>query len=395
MASLTKYIPYPAVTHAGGEYLLAHYRALTDIAEVRAFAPNTPENRQALPKATGEPPVEVLPGPRLRGLRFRAQQLESVWAGSSIYGPVRRLFTSDRAPWRELAQADLIELQWSEMIALAPSIRGRLPGATIVGVAHDVITQRWERQAAGGGSPLRRLLARVAGHRARRREARSFAALDVLIVFSEKDAVLARELAPSVQIDVVHPGLGPEQPLAREVNQAAPMVLFTGAMNRPENSGAVTWLLDSIWPFVAEQVPEAHLVIAGARPPAALAAQVATAPRTRLTGFVDSLEPFYASASVFVVPLRTGAGVKFKTLDALLRGAPIVTTTVGAEGIDGPNLFAAVTDDAAAFAAAVVRELRTPDGARAEAARAWADGVYGVTAFRQRIRELYGDLLPR
>ncbi len=404
MLSLTKYIPYPAVTHAGGEYLLAHDRALARFARVENLAPDTPLNREALPLVAGGPPASMLTGvrPALRGPLLALFRLESAWAGSSIYWPVRRLVRGGRAPWARLTAADVVEFQWSEMIALAPLVRRRLPGKTLVGVAHDVVTQRWERLAETSGSALRRLLYRFAAVRARRREAASFRALDLLIVFSEKDAELARGLAPGTRVEVVHPGLGPTDPLPRAPHAEEPIVLFTGAMNRPENWRGAAWFIDEIWPTVLGRVPGARLVIAGAKPPEALREHAERANRVTLTGFVESLEPWYAQASVCVVPLRTGAGVKFKTIDAMLRGVPIVTTPVGAEGIgaeglsaegvDAPELFAAVTDDPSGFADAVVRQLNEPDLALAENAQHWADGVYGIEAFEGRIRELYTEL---
>lgn len=394
MLSLTKYIPYPSVTHAGGQYLLAHDRALEGFVRLEQLAPDIPLNRAALP-LVGDGPLASLIGPRLDGVALTLARIESVWAGSSVYWPLRRLFRGDRAPWHRLEAADAVELQWSEMIALAPLIRRRLPGTPLIGIAHDIITQRLDRQAAARGSALCRALLRVAAARSRRRESRSFAALDVLIVFSEKDAELARELAPGVRVEVVHPGLGPSEPLPRAPHLDQPIVLFTGAMNRPENWQGASWFIEEIWERVLDAVPNARLVIAGANPPEALASKVASAPRAELTGFVDSLEPWYARAGVFAAPLRAGAGVKFKTIDAMLRGVPIVTTSVGAEGIDAPELFAAVTDDAGEFAAAVVEQLRDPDLALSERAQQWADGVYGTAAFEARIREVYADVIDR
>jgi glycosyltransferase involved in cell wall biosynthesis len=173
------------------------------------------------------------------------------------------------------------------------------------------------------------------------------------------------------------------------------MVLFTGAMNRPENSSAVTWFIDEMWPRIIASVPSARFVVAGAKPPEALAAKVALTPRAELTGFVESLEPWYAEASVFVAPLRSGAGVKFKTIDAMLRGVPIVTTGVGAEGIEASELFGALTDDAHEFADSVIGVLQLPEAGRAlaEKAQAWAEGVYGVAAFEKRVRGLYADVI--
>lgn len=395
MLSLTKYIPYPSVAHAGGQYVLAHDRALEGFATVENLAPDIPLNREALPLVAGGPAASLLDGARLDGLTLKLARLEAVWAGSSIYWQVRRLFRGDRAPWAKLEAADAIELQWSEMIALAPAIRRRLPDTPLIGIAHDIITQRLDRQAQGQGSALRRALLRLAAARSRRREAKSFRAVDLLIVFSEKDAQLARTLAPEVRVEVVHPGLGPTDPLPRTPHPGEPIVLFTGAMNRPENSSAVTWFIDEMWPIVLRAVPNARFVIAGANPTETLAAKVTQAPRVELTGFVDSLEPWYAEASVFVAPLCSGAGVKFKTIDAMLRAVPVVTTSVGAEGIEASELFGALTDDPATFADAVIGVLQLPEAgeALAEKAQTWAEGVYGAAAFEKRLRGLYADII--
>lgn len=391
--SLTKYIPYSSVTHAGGQYVLAHDRALERFARVENLAPDIPLNREALPLVGDGPNASLLEGARLDGLKLSFWRAESVWAGSSVYWPVRQLFRSANAPWKKLEAADTIELQWSEMVALAPLIKHRLPTKPLVGIAHDIITQRLDRQAAGCGSPIRRALLRLAANRARRREAASFRAVDLLIVFSEKDAELARSLAPGVRVEVVYPGLGPTDPLPRAPHHDAPIVLFTGAMNRPENTSAVTWFIDKIWPRVSAAVPNCRFVIAGANPPESLTEKVRLTPGAMLTGFVDSLEPWYAEASVFVAPLITGAGVKFKTIDAMLRGVPIVTTQVGAEGIDAPELFSTLTDDPGEFADGVIAALRSSDTELTLRAQQWAERVYGVAAFEKRIRELYVSLI--
>ena len=292
-----------------------------------------------------------------------------------------------------LAAADVIELHWSELIALAPLIRARLPHARLVGIAHDVITQRWERSADGATNPFAGVAFRLAARRSRAREARSFAALDVLIVFSEKDRALAEALSPGTKVEVVHPGLGPVQPVTRTADPDQPVVLFTGALGRPDNSRGVSWFIERMWPRVRAAVPAARLVIAGANPPESLRALAERSSGVELTGFVETLEPHYAAANVFIAPLRTGAGVKFKTLDAMLRGVPVVATEVGAEGIDARELFAAVTDDEAAFADAVIAELRTPDGDRAARASEWAERTYGLRAFDARVQEVYDSVL--
>ncbi|WP_193598479.1 glycosyltransferase [Microbacterium sp. YJN-G] len=396
IVSVSKYIPYPSITHAGGQYVGQHVSALARLADVELLAPETPLNRHALTQFRGEASVRLLRGVGPGGDgRFKTVfDVESAWRGSAVAWPYRRLFQTSRGPWPQLATADLIEFHWSEMIAVAPSVRNRLPGTPLVGVAHDVITQRWERASAAAGNKLAGLAYAAAARRSRSQEQSSFQALDAVLVFSDKDAALAREFAPKTRIEVVHPGLGPAEVLDRAVDIDEPVVLFTGALNRPDNESGMLWFLQRVWPDVIGAVPSARLVIAGANPRPALARAVERAPRAVLTGFVDSLEPWYARAAVFVAPLRTGAGVKFKTIDAMLRGAPVVATKVGAEGIDASSLFAGITDEPGEFARAVIAELRHPDARRTAEAQRWAEGVYGATAFEKRLHTLYAGLLP-
>jgi glycosyltransferase involved in cell wall biosynthesis len=386
IASVSKYIPFPSITHAGGQYVGRHLDALASVADVALLAPDTPLNRDAAPLFRGEADVRLLRGvgPGGRG-RFKTLfDFESAWRGSAVALPYRRLFETSRGPWAELTDVDLIEFHWSEMIAVAPLVRRRLPRVPLVGIAHDVITQRWERAAAYA----------LAADRSRRTESRSFASLDALLVFSEKDADLARALSPRTRVEVVHPGLGPTETISRVVDRTSPIVLFTGALNRSDNERGILWFLERVWPRVQAAVPTAQLVIAGANPQPPLVRAVSKAARTVLTGFVESLEPWYAQAAVFIAPLHTGAGVKFKTIDAMLRGVPVVSTTVGAEGIAAKSMFVGITDVETEFGDAVIAELQTPDVTRAEQARDWADHVYGVAAFHERLRTLYTELLP-
>jgi glycosyltransferase involved in cell wall biosynthesis len=392
LASLTKYIPYAGIAHAGGRYVEEHYRALSSDWRIEATAPDTPDNAAAARRVADVESVDLVRGRGLfAGGRFKPlADLEAGWAGSSVSRNVRAEFRRPQAQvWARLARSSLIEFQWSEMFALAEGVRSHLPTRFLVGVAHDVITQRWERAADAARPPVD-LAYRLAAARSRGRERRSLAALDVVIVFSDKDAALVRDLSPATPVEVVHPGLGPEGPLpARTRDDAEPVVLFTGALNRADNHNGIEWFVQRVWPTVLRAVPSARLVIAGAHPRPALERTVARADRVSLTGYVASLEPSYASASVFVAPLFTGAGVKFKTIEAMLRGVPVVATPVGAEGIAGAHLLAGRTEDPTEFATAVVDALGADGVARAGEARAWAEAHYGAAAFARRLRELY------
>ena len=109
-----------------------------------------------------------------------------------------------------------------------------------------------------------------------------------------------------------------------------------------------------------------------------------------VTGFVDSIEPFYRGARCAVVPLRTGAGVKFKTLSAMLWGVPVVATHVGTEGIGEDSLFYAVSDTDDGLIDGLVRCLADDQAmVVADRTRAWARARYTSEPFRERLREIY------
>ena len=91
------------------------------------------------------------------------------------------------------------------------------------------------------------------------------------------------------------------------------------------------------------------------------------------------------------MPVLQGAGVKFKTVEALCHGVPVVTTTVGAEGIEGDDLYAGLEDDPAGLAEAVAAVLADADHAQARSDRVqeWAQQTYGRERFQQTIRALW------
>jgi glycosyltransferase involved in cell wall biosynthesis len=160
---------------------------------------------------------------------------------------------------------------------------------------------------------------------------------------------------------VLHPNLEPVNSGGTTASAAPSDVFFVGALHRPENHVGIAWFLDSVWPLVTARRPGATLVIAGANPPQSLLDRQSNS--VTVTGFVPELAPYYASTSVFVAPLLSGAGLKFKVAQAMLHSLPVVTTPIGAEGFEEPggDLFPAVTDDPAVMADAIARLLDEPE----------------------------------
>ena len=138
------------------------------------------------------------------------------------------------------------------------------------------------------------------------------------------------------------------------------------------NEQAIRWFLDSIFPRIRRHIPDARLVVAGMSPPRWLTAR---AGHVEVTGWVEDIRPFLKRASVVIAPLLIGGGTRVKILEAQAMRRPVVSTTLGAEGLglrDGESILLA--DDADAFAARVIdphrrRARRVHCGTRPESCR--------------------------
>jgi glycosyltransferase involved in cell wall biosynthesis len=140
----------------------------------------------------------------------------------------------------------------------------------------------------------------------------------------------------------------------RGLRGASPTFLFVGALDYEPNTEAVEWFVREVLPLVRTRLPGATVRIVGRGGDSV--AWVAAEPGVELVGSVDDLQVELAGADVSIVPIRVGAGTRLKVVEALANRLPLVTTTVGCEGIDVVDgVHALVADDAADFAAACVR----------------------------------------
>jgi len=137
-------------------------------------------------------------------------------------------------------------------------------------------------------------------------------------------------------------------------------VLFVGGFAHAPNADGILWFIREVWPSVSAGLPGLRLLVIGADPPAEL--RELAGPVIEVAGAVDdqALDAAYARARVVIAPLRFGAGVKGKVVEAMRHGVPCVTTTVGAQGLEGAGGLL-VADDPALMASAVVSLARDDD----------------------------------
>jgi glycosyltransferase involved in cell wall biosynthesis len=235
---------------------------------------------------------------------------------------------------------------------LIPSIR-RHCRTRVIYYGHDLHFRRLELQA--------RIMQddRLFGQAElmRQREYAIWRQADLSLYLSEEEAQIAAALQPDARIGSVVPYFFDEfaPPRAAAAGQE---IIFVAGFGHPPNEDAAVWFAGEILPLIRARVPAAHLSIIGSNPTARVR-ELAGDGITIFANVSDAeLQAAYSRARVAVVPLRCGAGVKLKVVEALRAGVPLVTTQVGAQGLAGLSRVAAVEDDAAPFAAAVTALLR-------------------------------------
>ena len=227
-------------------------------------------------------------------------------------------------------------------------------------------------------NPAWRWYARRTAGQLRMQELRDFAHADAVWVCSEAEAAWIRTNVPAAKAHVVPNGVDTAAFSASEWKPpVAGRMVFFGRMDYHPNADGVAWFADAMLPAIRAARPDAELVVAG---PGDIPGQrsLESRPGMRLLGAVPDVRPVVASASVVVVPLRSGGGTRLKILEALALGRPVITTTVGMEGLElVPGRDLLVADDAVGFAEAVTRVLSDP----ALAGRLGAAGKAAVTAY--------------
>ncbi|QYF73735.1 glycosyltransferase [Cryobacterium sp. PAMC25264] len=394
--SISWFVPYSGIDHAGGELLRRHLQALLHDYEVALFAPD--EGHNLTPGDTHDPEsvsVFKLGGTILSHKWMRpARKTLSFLKGATLGSDFELAAHRSRVLKNHLRAASVVEFQWIESASLAGWVRRIAPTAKQVLIVHDLNSQRWARLIEHEPKRSRRMVARVRAWLSNRTEARVLRSVDHIVVLSDKDRDLVKAVCERATVSVINPPLGVEGTETRAVvtpASSASRVLFVGAFGRPENSEGALWLIKEVWERVRRQVPDATLILAGSKPPPWLVDAAESSEGVLVTGYVDDLSPYFKQADVFVAPLFRGAGVKFKTITAMLHCVPVVSTTVGAEGISNASSYVSIVNDADGFADGIISGL-TNMAAREAAVKSafqWCEGRFGEEKFADVIGQLY------
>jgi glycosyltransferase involved in cell wall biosynthesis len=179
---------------------------------------------------------------------------------------------------------------------------------------------------------------------------------DKTIAISETDRSILLEEAPQADIAAVPTGMDPDELTPMKRPTGPHNIMFIGSMYYEPNVEAAMLLCREIFPLIRQQIPDVHLFIVGSQPSKEVLHLEKQAEGITVTGYVDSVIPYYERSCLTLVPLRAGSGIRIKILESLALGRPVVSTTVGYEGLDlvhDQNIL--IADTPAGLAAQAVR----------------------------------------
>jgi glycosyltransferase involved in cell wall biosynthesis len=278
-------------------------------------------------------------------------------ASAAMRGAIDRLTRDD--------QPDLWHCEWTPYA----HAMFRRPGPWVV-MAHNVESLIWQRYAENEANPLKHWFLQKQWRRFRRFEGWAYSAATRTIAVTREDAARIERDFFARDVAVVDNGVDtsffkPDDSVTPDPHR----LLFLGSLDWRPNLDAVRLLLDEIMPKVQAAVPRATLAIVGRKPPESLRAAIAKRSGIELHADVPDVRPFLHAAGMLVVPLRIGGGSRLKILEALACGTPVVTTTIGVEGLrlrSGEHVT--VADGGEAFATAVIDSINRPTAMQLQAA---------------------------
>ena len=270
--------------------------------------------------------------------------------------------------------------------AFLPELR-RSGSGRLIYYGHDLHFRRMRQQAKVLGDIS---LARAAD-RMQKLERSVWRAVDVVLYPSDEEAAIVSDIEPGVTARAIIPYCFAEFAAPREATPD-PVILFVGGFAHGPNQEAVLWFVDHVLPLIREHCPAVKLAIVGSNPSPQVLGLAGNGISVAANVSDAALREFYRTSRVAVVPLRYGAGVKLKVVEALREGLPLVTTPTGAQGLPGLDQVVSICDGPRSFADAVCNLLEDDRlWVRQCAAQvAYAAERYSESAFRTRLIDAAG-----
>lgn len=384
--------PYPICppAHGGGVFMFQTLRELTRRTETHVIA-------------LLDHPDQLPANEELREFCASAEFIVRMEGRTKYFGSIVphaiREFQNEDLAWlihRQILmkRIDVLQLEYTPLGQYAGSFR-RL--ASIL-FEHDVYFQSIARGLDRIHSPFEKLAARFEYLRAMRYELRLLPRCDRVQVCSVANKEFLTSFLPGIE-PILQPGLRAgidttrycREPHQRDTNT----MLFLGGFRHAPNQIAIDWFARSVLPLILKRRPAAKLLVIGPDPPP-VHAYADFGAALEFTGFVEDVREPLARCGVFVCPVLNGSGVRVKLLEAFAAGIPVVSTSVGAEGLARKDWeFCRLADTPESFSSAVLEILDDADGAQAMAGRARAEvsGNWDMATITEKLLESYREVI--
>jgi len=285
--------------------------------------------------------------------------LQSFWTHQPFL-----MVRDDRKEMRDLidhlateTQFDVVHADQHNMCQYAQ----RVPKAHKILDAHNALWVLYKRLADTMSLGPKKLLLNRDWRLLKTYEGELCRSFDTVLAVSQEDLTALNEAAQTklqakvipIAVDTDEVGFVAREPTANHI-------LHIGTMYWPPNIDGILWFINEVYPYILEKYPDIKFDVVGSRPPQEILDHHDTN-GINVTGYVEDPTPYYQQTGVMIVPLRAGGGMRVKILNALSQGLPMVSTTLGAEGIrveSGKHLL--IADTPQAFASAVLKLLDDP-----------------------------------
>lgn len=254
---------------------------------------------------------------------------------------------------------DIVQMEGPYLAHLVPVIR-RYANVKISLRAHNIEHEIWERRASHTGSFPERFYFSLLAKRIGKLEKSMARQADLVVAISERDRVRLAKFNPEAATITVPAGID-----LRKYKSAPPASevwpCFIGALDWAPNEEGLRWFINRVMPILREKQPGILVHVAGRNAPKELVSLLRSIPGIQYHGEVDDALDFMRSGSILVVPLLTGSGIRIKILEGMACGMSVITSPVGAEGIDaGDDRHLLIADSPEEFARNIQHTMTDP-----------------------------------
>ena len=296
---------------------------------------------------------------------------------------------------KELIDSAEIDLVHFDLLHLA-QYRKELDGFPSILVNHNVESLRVLRWSKVERNPFLKIFLLYQYRKLKSFEKTVCSEFDRCTVVSDTDKEFLVKLCGSRNFVTIPNGVDVDYFHASkdEVEAEANTLVWAGSMSDPYNKDAVIYFVQQIWPNIRNEIPDARVTFVGNSPPKLLKRMASQSTNVKCTGYVDDVRPHIAKSAIFIAPLRSGSGTKIKVLNAMSQGKLVVTTSVGAEGIEAkPDKEIIIADDPKKFAKKTVYFLKHLEEAQeiGKGARRVIEEKYDWKVINVKIQQVYRE----